>query len=75
MRSKYSFGAVVSSDFTPGSRFEMRTPDGDGLLGEGENIEVDPPRRLVQTASHSSIDQPPDIGHRPKQLHRLVRKR
>src|SRR6202023_887380 len=48
MRSKYSFGAVVSSDFTPGSRFEMRTPEG-GLLGEGENLEVDPPRRLVQT--------------------------
>jgi uncharacterized protein YndB with AHSA1/START domain len=48
MRSKYSFGAVVSSEFTPGSRFEMRTPDG-GLLGEGENLEVDPPRRLVQT--------------------------
>jgi uncharacterized protein YndB with AHSA1/START domain len=49
MRSKYSFGAVVSSDFTPGSRFEMSAPDGDGLLGEGENVEVDPPRRLVQT--------------------------
>jgi uncharacterized protein YndB with AHSA1/START domain len=48
MRGKYSFGAVVSSDFTPGSRFEMRTPDG-SLLGEGENLEVDPPRRLVQT--------------------------
>jgi uncharacterized protein YndB with AHSA1/START domain len=49
MRSKYSFGAAVSSDFTPGSRFEMRAPDGDGLLGEGENLEVDPLRRLVQT--------------------------
>jgi uncharacterized protein YndB with AHSA1/START domain len=49
MRSKYSFGAVVASDFTPGSRFEMRAPDGDGLLGEGEILEVAPPRRLVQT--------------------------
>jgi uncharacterized protein YndB with AHSA1/START domain len=49
MRSKYSFGAVVSSDFTPGSRFEMSDPDGAGVLGEGENLEVDPPRRLVQT--------------------------
>jgi uncharacterized protein YndB with AHSA1/START domain/DNA-binding transcriptional ArsR family regulator len=49
MRTKYSFGAVVSSDFTPGSRFEMRAPDGSGLLGEGQNLEVDPPRRLVQT--------------------------
>jgi uncharacterized protein YndB with AHSA1/START domain/DNA-binding transcriptional ArsR family regulator len=49
MRSKYSFGAIVSSDFTPGSRFEMRVPGGEGLLGEGVNLEVDPPRRLVQT--------------------------
>jgi uncharacterized protein YndB with AHSA1/START domain len=49
MRSKYSFGAVVSSEFTPGSRFEMHAPDGSGLLGEGENLEVDPPRRLVQS--------------------------
>jgi len=49
MRSQYSFGAVISSEFTPGSRFEMRAPDGSGLLGEGENLEVEPPRRLVQT--------------------------
>ncbi len=48
IRTKYSFGAVVTSDFTPGSRFEMRTPDGH-LLGEGENLEVDAPHRLVQT--------------------------
>jgi uncharacterized protein YndB with AHSA1/START domain/DNA-binding MarR family transcriptional regulator len=49
IRSQYSFGAVVSSDFTPGSRFEMRDPEQGRLLGEGENLEVDPPRRLVQT--------------------------
>lgn len=49
MRSKYSFGAVVSSDFTPGSRFELRDPESARILGEGENLEVDPPRRLVQT--------------------------
>jgi uncharacterized protein YndB with AHSA1/START domain len=49
MRSQYSFGAVISSDFTPGSRFEMRDPASAALLGEGENLEVEPPRRLVQT--------------------------
>src|SRR5215218_424471 len=49
MRSQYSFGATVRSDFTPGSRYEMSGPDGTGLWGEGENLEVDPPRRLVQT--------------------------
>src|SRR6202158_5250324 len=48
MRSKYSFGAVVSSEFTPGSRFELTDPVSGGVLGEGENLEVDPPRRLVQ---------------------------
>jgi len=47
IRSKYSFGARVTSDWTPGSRVEMSHPG--GLLGEGEVLEVDPPRRLVQT--------------------------
>jgi uncharacterized protein YndB with AHSA1/START domain len=49
IRSKYNFGARVDSDWTPGSRFEMGHPGAPGLLGEGENLEVDPPRRLVQT--------------------------
>jgi uncharacterized protein YndB with AHSA1/START domain len=48
-RSKYQFGAGVRSDWTVGSRYEMGHPSTGGLLGEGENIEVDPPRRLVQT--------------------------
>jgi len=48
-RSKYNFGARVSSDWTPGSRYEMSHRDATGLLGEGENLEVDPPRRLVQS--------------------------
>jgi uncharacterized protein YndB with AHSA1/START domain len=47
-RAKYQFGSQVTSDWTPGSPFEMSSPKG-GLLGEGENLEVDPPRRLVQT--------------------------
>ncbi len=49
IRSKYNFGARINSDWAPGSRFEMSHPDADGLLGEGENLEVDPPRRLVQS--------------------------
>jgi uncharacterized protein YndB with AHSA1/START domain len=47
IRSKYQFGAGITSDWTPGSRFEMRA--GDFELGEGENLEVEPPRRLVQS--------------------------
>jgi len=49
IRSKYNFGARISSDWTPGSRYEMSAPKANGLLGEGEILEVDPPRRLVQT--------------------------
>ncbi len=49
IRSKYNFGARVTSDWIPGSRFEMGAPGAPGLLGEGENLEVDPPRRLVQS--------------------------
>jgi uncharacterized protein YndB with AHSA1/START domain len=47
IRSKYQFGATVKSDWKPGSRFEMSA--GDFPLGEGEIVEVDPPRKLVQT--------------------------
>jgi uncharacterized protein YndB with AHSA1/START domain/biotin operon repressor len=50
IRGKFQFGNRVDSDWTPGSRLEMTNPGAPGvLLGEGENLEVDPPRRLVQT--------------------------
>jgi uncharacterized protein YndB with AHSA1/START domain len=49
IRSKYTFGARAVSDWTPGSRMELQAPKGPGLLGEGEVLEVDPPRRLVHT--------------------------
>ena len=39
----------VDSDWTPGSRYEMRAPGDRRSLGEGEILEVDPPRRLVHT--------------------------
>ena len=47
MRRKYNFGAVVTSDWTPGSRYEG--VGGGTPIFEGENLEVDPPRRLVQS--------------------------
>jgi uncharacterized protein YndB with AHSA1/START domain len=50
IRSKYQFGNRINSDWTVGSRFEMTNPNAQGVvLGEGENLEIDPPRRLVQT--------------------------
>ena len=51
IRSKYSFGARVTSDWTAGSRYELSAMDGAVNLGKGENLEVDPPRRLVQSAT------------------------
>jgi uncharacterized protein YndB with AHSA1/START domain len=47
MRSKYTFGTVVRSDWTPGSGY-VGLGWGRPIL-EGENLEVDPPRRLVQS--------------------------
>jgi uncharacterized protein YndB with AHSA1/START domain/DNA-binding MarR family transcriptional regulator len=49
MRRKYNFGVGVESDWSPGSRYEALTPMAPGAIWEGENLEVDPPRRLVQS--------------------------
>ncbi len=49
IRAKYNFGARQVTDWTPGSHYEMGAPGAPGLLGEGVNLEVDPPRRLVQS--------------------------
>jgi uncharacterized protein YndB with AHSA1/START domain/DNA-binding transcriptional ArsR family regulator len=49
IRGKYNFGALIRSDWTPGSRFEMGHPNLPVLLAEGEVLEVDRPRRLVHT--------------------------
>ena len=49
LRSKYNFGVRIRSDWTRGSSYVSSHPAGPGPLVEGENLEVDPPRRLVQT--------------------------
>src|SRR5487761_349520 len=49
IRARYQFGIRTESDWTAGSSFEMRHPGAAGLLGQGQNLEVDPPRRLVQS--------------------------
>jgi uncharacterized protein YndB with AHSA1/START domain len=49
MRQKYSFGIGINSDWTSGSHYEGVHPMAPGPLVEGENLEVDPPRRLVQS--------------------------
>jgi uncharacterized protein YndB with AHSA1/START domain len=48
LRKKYNFGVGVESDWTPGS--EYRSEAGGGFeIAAGENLEVDPPKRLVQS--------------------------
>jgi uncharacterized protein YndB with AHSA1/START domain/DNA-binding transcriptional ArsR family regulator len=47
MRRKYSFGLEITSDWTAGSPYEAM--GGANPMIRGENLEVDPPRRLVQT--------------------------
>ena len=49
MRRKYWFGVGVISDWTPGSRYAAVHPRSPAAIHEGENLEVDPPRRLVQS--------------------------
>jgi DNA-binding transcriptional ArsR family regulator len=49
MRQKYSFGVAVTSEWTPGSPYEAVHPKAPTPISEGENLEVDPPRRLVQS--------------------------
>ena len=47
MRAKYTFGLKVESAYTAGSTYQGLSPA--GLITQGENLEVDPPRRLVQS--------------------------
>jgi uncharacterized protein YndB with AHSA1/START domain/DNA-binding transcriptional ArsR family regulator len=53
MREKYNFGVHVESDWKPGSTFRgtagVTTVSPGFEILEGENLEVDPPRRLVQS--------------------------
>ena len=48
-RAKYNFGMGIKSDWTPGSTYESDHAGAGVKLVEGENLEVDPPRRLVQS--------------------------
>src|SRR3712207_2924004 len=47
-RKKYSFGVATQSDWTPGSSYTAGIP-GVVDIAAGTNVEVDPPRLLVQT--------------------------
>ena len=48
MRKRYSFGVGTVSDWSEGSEYRSSVP-GVIDIASGENLEVDPPRRLVQS--------------------------
>ena len=48
MRARYSFGVGTASEWTQGSEYKSAVP-GVVDVASGENLEVDPPRRLVQS--------------------------
>ena len=47
LRSRYTFGVGYESDWAAGSPYKAAA--GSFPIAEGENLEVDPPRRLVQS--------------------------
>ena len=49
VRARYQFGARIVSDWTAGSSYQVAHDGAEGPLIEGENLEIDPPRRLVQS--------------------------
>lgn len=56
MRKRYTFGVGVESEWTQGSDYRAGIP-GVVDISSGENVEVDPPRLLVQTfTAHWSED-------------------
>jgi uncharacterized protein YndB with AHSA1/START domain len=61
MRAKYTFGVKTSSDWTPGSSYESSVP-GVMDIAAGENLEVDPPRRLVQSFNALWSDDVKAVG-------------
>ncbi|HEV2857227.1 MAG TPA: SRPBCC family protein [Solirubrobacterales bacterium] len=56
MRARYSFGVGTASEWTEGSKYEASVP-GVVDIASGENLEVDPPRRLVQSFNALWSDQ------------------
>ena len=48
-RPKYNFGVAVRGSWVPGGHVELYSAKHDVVIGEGDVLEVDPPRRLVHT--------------------------
>ncbi len=48
-RSRFTFGVAPITDWTPGSTYEAKHLQSGTVIMTGENLEVEPPRRLVQS--------------------------
>ena len=62
LRSKYSFGVRTESEWTAGSEYKAGVP-GVVDIAAGENLEVEPPRRLVQSFNALWSDDVKAVGH------------
>jgi uncharacterized protein YndB with AHSA1/START domain len=60
-RARYSFGVQTHSDWSEGSEYMSSVP-GVIDIASGENVEVDPPRRLVQTFTALWSDEVKEAG-------------
>ncbi|HEX3540228.1 MAG TPA: metalloregulator ArsR/SmtB family transcription factor [Acidimicrobiales bacterium] len=66
-RARFQFGCRIDSDWAGGSSYEITHPNTpDRVLGDGTNIEVDPPRKLVQ-AFHAHWDDASE-AHGPSRV-------
>jgi DNA-binding transcriptional ArsR family regulator len=61
-RAKYTFGVGVQSDWTNGSPYRAEHRTTGTPISEGENLEVDPPRRLVQSFTALWSDDVKEAG-------------
>lgn len=67
VRARFQFGCRIDSDWAPGSTYEITSAQAPGkTLCDGTNIEVDPPRRLVQSF-HAHWDDASD-AHGPTRV-------
>jgi uncharacterized protein YndB with AHSA1/START domain len=62
MRRQYWFGVGVESDWTPGSRYAAVHPMSPEAIHDGENLTVDPLRRLVQSFNALWSDDAKAVG-------------
>jgi uncharacterized protein YndB with AHSA1/START domain/DNA-binding transcriptional ArsR family regulator len=62
IRAKYNFGAGAHSEWKAGSHINLAADKAPSPLGEGEVLEVDPPRRLVHTLTALWSDEVKNEG-------------